>query len=568
MGELLRASQFFLPTLREDPAEAEAPSHRLSLRAGLVRAVGSGLYTLMPAGLRSYRKVEEVIREEMNAIGGQEMLMPLLTPAELWQKTGRYGLSELFRLNDRHERPFVLAMTHEETVTHHAREISSYRQLPQIWYHFALKERDEPRPRAGLLRVREFIMKDSYTLDRDEEGLDTAYWAHAGAYRRIFERCGLRFYEVESDVGLMGGTAAHEYMAPCPSGENDIVLCEQGDYAANVEVAVSLAQQASFPGKRDTPEQVDTPGADTIEALAAMLEIDSRATSKAMPVVGPDEKLVLALVRGDHRLHELKLQKALGGEFRPAHADEIREAFGADGGSLGPVGVDLPIIADSVLTEGQYVAGANRNGVHLWGVEAGRDYEPALVADIREVEAGDTCTLCGGSLRVEPAIEVGNIFKLGTRYSEALGATYLDESGKERPIVMGSYGIGPARTMAAVIEQHHDDDGIVWPKTVAPVDVQVVMLGAAGEEVVELGERVASDLAEAGHAVLLDDRDQRPGEKFADADMLGAPIRVTVGKKSLEDGAVDVRARAGGGDTRVDAADTPSRVASLWTELA
>ena len=532
-----------------------------------MRPVGSGLYTLMPAGLRGYRKIEQIIREEMNAIGGQEMLMPLLTPAELWQKSGRYGVSELFHVRDRNDRPFILAMTHEETVTHHAREISSYRQLPQIWYHFGLKERDESRPRAGLLRVREFIMKDSYTLDRDEEGLDTAYWAHAGAYRRIFERCGLQYYEVESDVGLMGGSGAHEYMAPCAAGENDIALCENGDYAANIEVASSHPQPATFPVERGGPEEVETPGADTIESLAAFLEIDPRATSKAMPVVGPDEKLVLALVRGDHRLHELKLEKALGGEFRPAHAEEIRAVFGADGGSLGPVGVGVPIVADQSLQQGQYVAGANRNGFHLWGVEAGRDYQPTQVADIREVGAGDTCTLCGGSLRVEPAIEVGNIFKLGTRYSEALGATYLDESGSERPIVMGSYGIGPARTMAAVIEQYHDDDGITWPRNVAPVDVQVVMLGAAGEEVVKLGESVASELAAAGHAVLLDDRDQRPGEKFADADMLGAPIRVTVGKKSLDDGAVDVRIRAGGEDTRVPATEVPAQVATLWAEL-
>ena len=568
MGELLRASQLFLPTLREDPADAEAPSHRLSLRAGLVRAVGSGLYTLMPVGLRGYRKIEEIIREEMNSIGGQEMLMPLLTPAELWQKTGRYGVSELFRLNDRNERPFVLAMTHEETVTHHARELSSYRQLPQIWYHLALKERDEPRPRAGLLRVREFIMKDSYSFDRDEEGLDTAYWAHAGAYRRIFERCGLQYYEVESDVGLMGGSGAHEYMAPCEAGENEIALCEKSDYAANLEVAISQAVPATFPAERAALERVATPGADTIEALAALLDIDPRSTSKAMPVVGPDGAPVLALVRGDHRLHELKLQKALGGEFRPAHPDEIRAAFGADGGSLGPVGIEIPIIADETLRQGQYVAGANRNGFHLWGVEAGRDYEPTQFADIREVEAGDTCTLCGGSLRIEPAIEVGNIFKLGTRYSEALGATFLDESGTERPIVMGSYGIGPARTMAAVIEQNHDSDGIVWPKNVAPFDAHVVVLGAAGEEVVALGQRVADELVGAGHAVLLDDRDQRPGEKFADADMLGAPIRVTVGKKSLVDGAVDVRTRTAGQDARVPAGDVAADVAARWSELS
>ncbi len=568
MAQLLRGSQYFLPTLRENPAEAEAPSHRLSLRAGLIRAVGSGLYTLMPAGLRAYRKIENIIREEMDAIGAQELLMPLLTPAELWQATGRYDLPELFRLADRNDRPFVLAMTHEETVTHHAREIKSYRQLPQVWYHFGLKERDEPRPRAGLLRVREFIMKDSYTFDRDEAGLDAAYSAHAGAYRRIFERCGLEFYEVESDVGLMGGTGAHEYMAPCPSGENDIVLCANGDYAASVEVARSTPRRATLPDTRTAPEEVATPGVGTIEALASLLGIDPSATSKALPVVGADDELVLALVRGDHRVHELKLQNVLGGEFRPATADEIRTAFGADGGSLGPVGIDVQIVADEALREGQYVAGANRNGVHLWGVEAGRDYQPAQFADLRETDAGDTCTQCGGSLRIESAIEVGNIFKLGTRYSEALGASYLDESGTERPIVMGSYGIGPARTMAAVIEQHHDDDGIVWPKAVAPVDVHVVVLGAAGQEVIDIGERVATDVRDAGFSVLLDDRDQRAGEKFADADMLGAPIRITVGKKSLGDDAVDLKPRSSDEESRV-AVDTVSReVANLWRVLA
>lgn len=564
MAQLLRASQYFLPTLRENPAEAEAPSHRLSLRAGLIRAVGSGLYTLMPAGLRAYRKIENIIREEMDAIGAQEMLMPLLTPAELWQATGRYDLPELFRLGDRNDRPFVLAMTHEETVTHHAREINSYRQLPQIWYHFGLKERDEPRPRAGLLRVREFIMKDSYTFDRDEAGLDEAYWAHAGAYRRIFERCGLEFYEVESDVGLMGGTGAHEYMAPCPSGENDVVLCENGDYAASIDVATSRPQQASFPANHDAPVEVDTPGVGTIEELATLLEIDPHATSKAMPVVGPEDELVLALLRGDHQLHELKLEKALGGGFRPARADEIREAFGADGGSLGPVGANMKIVVDEALRNGQYVAGANRNGVHLWGVEAGRDYQASMFADLREVEDGDACIHCGASLRIEPAIEVGNIFKLGTRYSEALGASYLDESGKERPIVMGSYGIGPARTMAAIIEQHNDADGITWPKAVAPVDVHVVVLGAGGEEVVDMGERVAGDLHAADFAVLLDDRDQRAGEKFADADMLGAPIRITIGKKSLADGAIDVKARRSGDESRVGIDDAVREVKQLW----
>jgi prolyl-tRNA synthetase len=544
---IYRASQLFLPTLREDPADAESPSHRLLLRSGLVRQVGAGLYAFLMPGWRAHQKIVQIIREEMDAIGGQEMLMPLLTPAELWRKSGRYEIPEAFKVRGRGDREYVLAMTHEETFAYIAREVRSYKELPQVWYHFGLKERDEPRPRAGLLRVREFIMKDSYSLDRDAEGLDASYWRHAEAYRRIFDRCGLRYYEVEGDVGLMGGSEAHEYLAPCEAGENAVALCSNGDYAANVEVARSVPTRPDFDGRLDAPEEVETPGVTTIEALAGFLAIDPRTTSKALPVVRlSDNKLVLGLVRGDHRLHELKMQHALGGEFRPAHPDEIRETFGADGGSLGPIGVSLEVIADEALREGQYVAGANRNGFHLRGVEAGRDYQPRF-ADIREVEEGDTCPRCSGTLHIEPAIEVGNIFKLGTKYSEALGATYLDEESKEHPIVMGSYGIGPARTMAAVIEQHHDEHGIAWPDTVAPFDVHVVAL-AGGEEV---AERAALALEASGKSVVLDDRDARAGEKFADADLLGIPVRVTAGKKSLEDGAVDVRDRATGEERRV-----------------
>jgi prolyl-tRNA synthetase len=562
-----RASQRWLPTLREDPAEAEAASHRLLLRAGLVRQTGAGLFAFLPAGWRVYRRIEQIVREEMDAIGAQEMLMPLLTPAELWQRTGRYDLPEVFRLSDRAERQYVLAMTHEETIAYLAREISSYRQLPQLWYHFGMKERDEPRPRAGLLRVREFIMKDSYSFDRDDEGLDVSYRRHAVAYRRIFERCGLRCYEVEGDVGMMGGAGAHEYMAPCDAGENDVALCASCDYAANVEVAVSLPSRPEPGPLLDAPREVETPGVTTIEALAEFLSIDPRTTSKAMPVVGPDDRLVLGLVRGDHRLHELKLQRVLGGEFRPAHPDEIRAAFGADGGSLGPVGIDVDVIADEVLREGQFVAGANRNGWHLLGVEAGRDYRPTLFADLREVADGDRCVRCGAPLRVEPAIEVGNIFKLGTRYSVALDASYLDEHGTTHPIVMGSYGIGPARTMAAIVEQFHDANGITWPRSSAPYDVHVVAIGAAGAAVASLAEQVCDDLGRAGFAVLLDDRDQRPGEKFADADLLGCPLRVTVGKKALEDGRVDVRARASGEEERVPAGETATHIRSRWEAL-
>src|SRR5439155_3487821 len=332
---IYRASKLFLPTLREDPADAESPSHRLLLRAGLVRQVGAGLYAFLMTGWRAHQKIVQIIREEMDGIGAQELLMPLLTPADLWKLSGRYDIAEVFKVAGRGDREYVLAMSHEETLTFLAREIRSYRELPQIWYHFGLKERDEPRPRAGLLRVREFIMKDSYSLDRDEEGLDASYWRHAEAYRRIFDRCGLEYYESEGDVGYMGGSTAHEYLAPCPSGENELALCSDGDYAANVEAAVSRPSTPTFPEERAAPEEVATPGVATIAALAEFLGIDPRTTSKAMPVVRlSDDQLVLGLVRGDHRLHELKMKKALGGEFRPAHPDEIRETFGAEGGSL------------------------------------------------------------------------------------------------------------------------------------------------------------------------------------------------------------------------------------------
>ena len=557
-----RFSQLHIPTLRNDPADAEAPSHRLLLRGGYVRQVGAGLFSFLPLGWRVHQKAVQIIREEMNAIGAQEMLAPVLAPAELWQESGRYDIPEVFRLEDRHGRDFVLSMTHEETMTFHAREIRSYRELPQLWYHFQVKGRDEVRPRAGLLRVREFVMKDSYSFDRDEEGLDASYWKHAGAYRKIFERCGLRFYECEGDVGLMGGEVAHEYLAPCPAGENEIALCEKGDYAANVEAAKSVPSAPEFPERLAAPSEVETPGIRTIEEVAEFLHVDQRATAKAMPVVGPDGKLELGLIRGDHRLHELKLGAVLGGEFRPAHPEEIEEAFGASGGSLGPLGVELRVIADESLREGQFVSGANRDGFHLLGVEAGRDYQPEF-ADIREVVDGDTCIHCGGRITVEPAIEIGNIFKLGTRYSDPLNANYLDENGKEQPIVMGCYGIGPGRVVAAAIEQNHDGNKIVWPRSLAPYDAELVALQAAGESLLATAEQIGNELSAIGLEILLDDREARPGEKFADADLIGAPLRITVGKKTLEDGAVDLRLLETGEERRVPAAEAAAQAAEL-----
>jgi prolyl-tRNA synthetase len=443
----------------------------------------------------------------------------------------------------------VLSWTHEESMTFLAREIQSYKQLPQVWYHFSTKDRDEPRPRGGLLRLREFIMKDSYTFDADVAGLDAAFGRHEEAYKRIFERCGLEAYLVEAESGVMGGKESKDFLAPTGSGENELMRCENGDYFADAEAARGAPPPPEQSPALDAPEVVDTPGVGTIDELAEFLSIAPSATSKALPVVTA-ERLVLALVRGDDKLSEGKLETFFEAAFRAATDDEIRAAFGAGGGSLGPVGVDIEVIADEALREGQYVAGANEDGKHLRGVQAGRDYEPTF-ADIRQAKDGDSCPVCGGTLRVETAIEVGHIFKLGTFHSDAFGATFLDEDGREKPLVMGSYGIGLARTMAAVVEQSHDEDGIVWPRPVAPYDAHVVALTGAEE----IALQAAEALSAAGLDVLLDDRDQRPGEKFADADLIGCPIRITAGKRSLEDGKVDVRNRASGDEKRLDVAE-------------
>jgi prolyl-tRNA synthetase len=547
---IARASQLFLPTLRDDPADAEAASHKLLVRGGFVRQVSAGLWTFLPLGWRVHRKVEQIIREEMDAIGSQEMYAPVLTPAELWQKTGRYGIPELFKLKDRSGRDFVLPLTHEETFTFHAAELQSYKQLPQLWYHMQTKDRDEPRPSGGLIRVREFIMKDSYSFDLDEAGLDKSFELNREAYIRVFERCGLETFEVQAESGMMGGSGSRDFLAPSGSGGNTLVTCENGDYAADLEIAQGIPRAPDFPPPLGAPEEIETPGAATIEALAKMLSIDDAATSKAMPHTKSDGTVVLALVRGDDRLEEAKLLAAIGAEVRPSTEDEIRAAFGADPGSLGPVGFKGEVIADETLREGQFVAGANRTGWHLKGVEHGRDFE-ARFADLRVPKEGDRCPLCGGALRFQTAIEVGHIFKLGTKYSEPLGARVLDEDGNERTLVMGSYGIGLGRIMAAAIEQHHDENGIIWPRELAPYDAHVVALPGADE----IAGQAAEALSAAGRDVLLDDRDMRAGEKFADADLIGCPIRITAGKKSLEDGKVDFKDRATGDEQRLAVAD-------------
>ena len=544
-----KASQLFLPTLREDPADAEAASHKLLVRGGFVRQVSAGIWSYTPLGWRIHRKVEQVIREEMDAIGGQEWLCPVLTPVELWEATGRASIPEIFHVTDRAGRRFVLPLTHEETFTFHAREIRSYKELPQLWYHFSVKDRDEPRPRGGLLRVREFIMKDAYSFDRDQESSERSFELNRQAYHRIFARCGVEAHEVQAESGIMGGELTFDFLAPSGSGENVLVRCERGDYAADAEIARGVPRAAELPPPLPRPEEVATPGVTTCEALAELLGIDLAATSKAMPVTTDDGRVVLALVRGDDRLGESKLLSALKVRSRPATEEEIRATFGAGGGSLGPVGFAGEVIADESLRAGQYVAGANRDGFHLRGVEAGRDYEPRF-ADLREPREGDRCPACGGALTFQTAIEVGHIFNFGAKYSEPLGATFLDEDGKEKPLIGGSYGIGPGRIIAAVIEQNHDENGIAgWPRSIAPYDAHVVVLPGLEEQ----AEAVAATLEEGGATVLLDDRDLRAGEKFADADLIGIPLRMTVGKKTLDDGAVDVRDRATGKERRVPA---------------
>lgn len=559
----------FWPTVRDDPADAEAISHRLSVRAGLVRQLAAGLYTVTPMGLRVIRRVEAIIRQEMDVIGAQELLMPVMHPAEIWEATGRYGLSEQFRLEDRGGRKMVLGMTHEEIITWHAaRELRSYRDLPQSWYQIQTKLRDEPRPKSGMLRVREFTMKDSYSFDADAEGLERSYRAHADAYARIFDRSGLTWYRVESDVGMMGGSGAHEYMAPSGAGEDVVARTAGGGYAANVELAVSVARDPDFGDAPAAPEEFATPGIRSIDDLVEFTGRPAAALAKSVVVV-TDDGPVLAIVRGEHQVHEKKLAHVVGAH-RAAHPEEIREWFGADPGSLGPVGASerVRIVADPTLERGHYVTGANRDGFHLRGVVLGRDFQ-AEVADIRTVLEGEESVDGGGPLELVPVIEIGNVFKLGTKYSEPLGATYLDENGTEHPIIMGSYGIGPARVAMAAIEQGHDDDGIIWPTGIAPFDVHIVLIGDADGPQAAYASTLWGELSDLGLEVVLDDRPGlRPGEKFAEADLLGCPLRVTVGKRTLPDGPLEVRARATGEASELPLEGAGPAIVALWRAIA
>lgn len=561
---MTRLSRYLLPTLRDAPGDSESVSHQLLVRAGMVRQVGSGLWTFLPAGWRIHRKIEAIIREEMNRIGGEEMLMPLLQPRDLWRKTGRDGIEELFTLEDRRGADLVLAMTHEEAVTSHvAAELRSYRELPKLLYQFQVKERDEPRPRAGILRTREFIMKDAYSFDRDQAGLEESYSACIDAYDRIFERTGIDWYRVESDVGMMGGSGAHEYMAPCPAGEDVIVLAP--GYAANIEVASAVPDPVPDRPGPSAITELETPGLVTVEEVAGSLGAPEGSLMKAIPVVAEEDgELILALVRGDDQANLTKVATAVGRQVRPAREEEIEAQLGPVG-FIGPVGAEVKVIKDEAIIGDALICGANRPDLHLDGVSPGRDFEYTEV-DIRTVREGDR-TKEGEAIELQPAIEVGNIFKLGTRYSEALGATYLDEAGKERPMVMGSYGIGPARVMAAAAEQRADDKGLDWPTSIAPWEVNMVALAKEDEDGREKLDEVYDALIESGTEVLYDDRDLGAGQKLTDAELIGCPLRVVGGRRSLAQGELEATIRSTGDEMPIPLDDAVVRIREELTRL-
>ncbi|MEX1169647.1 MAG: proline--tRNA ligase [Chloroflexota bacterium] len=548
----MRLSNLFFTTLRDDPADAEMPSHRLLVRAGYVRQLGSGIYSLLPLGFRVNKRVEQVVREEMDRIGCQEMEMPVVHPADIWRASGRYDAvgPELGRFKDRAGRDMVLAMTHEEVVGLLLADIvRSYRQLPMMVYHFQTKWRDEPRSRGGLIRVREFVMKDAYSIDRNDAGLDASYWAQHGAYERIFERLGLKTIAVSSDVGMMGGSQAHEFMVLNPAGEDVLVLCEACGYAANRQVAV--IPRPLPPSEDPLPlEEVATPGTTTIATLAAFLGVGPARTAKAAFFMTGDGRLVTAIVRGDHEVNETKLfnaVKATGG-MRPATVEEIRAA-GMEPGYGSPIGAhDTFVVVDDVVAgSANLVAGANRAGFHYRNVNHGRDFMADLVTDLTTATEGDPCPTCGQPVILRNGIEVGNIFKLGTKYSDAFDATYLGEDGAAHRIVMGSYGIGIGRNVACIVEEHHDDKGIVWPAEVAPYAAHLVSIGAAREpRVNEVAEQLHTFSIEHGREILWDDRDESPGVKFTDAELLGMPWILTVSPRSLAAGGVEVTDRATG----------------------
>jgi prolyl-tRNA synthetase len=549
----MRWSRYFIPTLREDPADAEVVSHKLLLRAGIIRQLSAGIYSYLPLGQRIALKVMNVLREEMNAIGGQEFYLPALHPAEIWQESGRWSAigDDMFRLKDRKGADMCLGMTHEEVFTTIARnELRSYKQLPQVWYQIQIKFRDEARPKSGLMRLRTFIMKDAYTFDVDRAGLDKSFIDQREAYKKIFTRCGIKFLIVEASSGSMGGSESNEFIARTPAGEDLIVSCENCGYAANLEKATSRIAEIADEVGPDTPEEFPTPGVRTIEDLITFpggAEASRQIKSLVFfATIGGEQRPVLVLLRGDHQLHEIKLADGLRATaVRPAHPEEIRNLLGAGAGSLGGVGAkakaratnsDLRIVADSALKNRRNMTtGANKDDHHFRGVDISKDIPVDEWFELRTVEAGERCPRCEtGVLEVFKGMEIGHIFKLGTKYSESMGATVLNQEGKEVPIVMGSYGIGVERIITAVVEQQHDEDGIVWPASLAPFDVVVTITNMKQDDLRNTGEKLYEELHKAGLEVLLDDREDRAGVKFKDADLIGIPYRITIGKKVAE----------------------------------
>ena len=577
----MRWSNYFIPTLREDPADAEVVSHKLLLRAGVIRQLSAGIYSFLPLGQRIATKVMQILREEMNAIGGQEFFLPALHPAELWQESGRWDAigDEMFRLKDRKHTDMCLGMTHEEVFTAIARnEIRSYKQLPQVWYQIQIKFRDEARPKSGLIRVRTFIMKDAYSFDLDRAGLDKSFADQREAYKKIFTRCGIQFLIVEASSGAMGGTESNEFMARTPAGEDLIVNCPSCGYAANLEKATSRVAAIEDEQGPAAPEEFPTPGVRTIEDLITFpggAEASRQIKSLVyFATVDGELQPVLVMLRGDHQLHETKLADALGATaVRTAHPEEIRELLGASAGSLGGVGAkdkaraakfDLRIVADSSLKgRRNMTTGANKDDHHIRGVDISRDIPVERWLELRTVESGEGCPRCdNGVLEVFKGMEIGHIFKLGTKYSESMGAMVLAQDGKQVPIVMGSYGIGVERIISAAVEQQHDDDGIIWPKSLAPFDVVVTITNMKQDGLREAGERLYAELQRAGLDVLLDDRDERAGVKFKDADLIGIPYRITIGKK-VADGVVELYDRRVKQSEDVKISDVVGRVQKM-----
>ena len=567
----MRYSQYFIPTLKETPADAEVISHKLMLRAGMIRKVAAGIYNYLPLGLRAIRKVEQIIREEMNRAGAIEVLMPITTPAELWQESGRwekYG-KELLRFKDRKESEFCMGPTHEETVTDIIRrDVRSYRQMPLNLYQVQTKFRDEIRPRFGLMRGREFIMKDAYSFDVDSDAADISYSKMYNAYRRIFERCGLNFRAVEADTGSIGGSSSHEFMVLADSGEDAIVSCSACDYAANVEKAEARQIPVVDHAEPRPLERVMTPEKRSIEEVADFLNATTSTVVKTLVFLADDEP-VLALLRGDHDLNEIKLKNLLGCETLEMAPDAVVEKVtGAPVGFAGPVGLKAKVVADhTVAGMKNFIVGGNEKDLHLKNVNLGRDFNVGRFADIRNVVPGDACPRCSsGILEIWRGIEVGHVFKLGSKYSESLKATYLDAAGKERIIVMGCYGIGVGRSVAACIEQNHDADGIIFPIPIAPFHCIVSAVNAKDQAVMAASDQIYTELSVAGVETLFDDRDERPGSKFKDADLIGIPLRIVVGSKNLADGKVELKHRRGGEVELLPVVDAVAKVKQMVTE--